>query len=811
MPKKPERTLHMIGHGHIDPTWLWRWVEGYEEVRATFRSALDRLRETPDLFFTASSACFYAWVEQCEPAMFKEIQARVKEGRWEIVGGFWIEPDCNLPCGEAFVRQGLYGQRYFARAFGKQSVVGFNPDSFGHASALPQILTGLGLKYYAFQRPQAGEEKDFPEGTTFWWESPDGARVLTCNLLESYNADQELEDRMTRLPHSPHLNRGQKDILCFFGVGNHGGGPTKQAIEDIASMQEADPENYPAFSTLENYFTSFLASTKPENIAVLRDELQHHARGCYSVHSEIKRLNRKVEHALMRAERVASVATMLDLLPYPKESLNEAWKHLLYNQFHDILAGTSIESSYDDARDQLGAAHATAQSTLNLATQTIASKIDTTPEGNTIVVFNTLTWPVRQVVLVSPIIRRTLDLPLHIADGDGNAVPVQEAPGEYVASKRYAFVAEVPALGYNTYHARSGARNAQSSGTLAATQHTLENDWWAVRLDPNDGAIAGLRDKQTGVDYLKKGALLDCMADSSDTWSHGIAAYRSGVGHFENARITLVDEGAVFATIRATTTFRDSTAITEYTMYRDTPVIDLTVRVNWQESYTALKFCFDTNITDAVATYETAYGHDVRPTNGEEQPGQQWASLCGHVNDQSCGLAVIGDGQYGYDAKGGMLRVTQLRSPAYAHHDPDVFSPKDGPAIMDQGWHTARFRIVPHSGDWQTAGIVRQAWEHNVPLYPHPESAHPGTLGASSDFLGTNSDQVLFTVVKLAEDGGDFVVRGYETHGRPAEVDVRLPSFDAVTTLRFNPYEIKTVRFDLKSKTFAACDLLEQT
>src|SRR5690606_15174611 len=164
-------TVHLVGHGHIDPTWLWRWTEGYEEVRATFRSSLERMDATPAFKFTASSACFYAWVEENDPEMFEEIRGRVAEGRWDIAGGWWIEPDCNVPCGESFIRQGLYGQRYFERAFGKRATVGFNPDSFGHAGTLPQILTKMGLHYYAHQRPEPAREMQFPGGATYWWRA----------------------------------------------------------------------------------------------------------------------------------------------------------------------------------------------------------------------------------------------------------------------------------------------------------------------------------------------------------------------------------------------------------------------------------------------------------------------------------------------------------------------------------------------------------------------------------------------------------------------------------------------------------------
>ncbi len=177
-------TLHMIGNAHIDPVWLWRWQEGCHEVLASFRSALDRLNEDPDFVFVSSSAVFYSWVEQIQPAMFEEIRARVREGRWEIVGGWWLQPDCNIPGGESFVRQGLYGQRYFKTKFGVTARVGYNVDSFGHHGMLPQILKQSGLDYYVFMRPNP-QEQGLP-GRLFWWESNDGSRVLAYRIPFEY-------------------------------------------------------------------------------------------------------------------------------------------------------------------------------------------------------------------------------------------------------------------------------------------------------------------------------------------------------------------------------------------------------------------------------------------------------------------------------------------------------------------------------------------------------------------------------------------------------------------------------------------------
>lgn len=792
-PDPKDSTLHLIGHGHIDPTWLWRWTEGYEEVRATFRSALDRMDETPGFRFTASSACFYHWMKEAEPELYARIRGRVREGRWEIAGGLWIEPDCNLPCGESFVRQGLLGQRFFEQEFGRRCHVGFNPDSFGHAGTLPQILRGLGLTHYVFMRPMPGIEMDFPDGTTFWWESPDGSRVLTTNLAESYNADGELWDRMDRFWRDPNLLPGQRDVLCFFGVGNHGGGPTKRAIADILRAQDDPAMPDARFSTLAEYFAAFEARFDAAAAPTLARELQHHARGCYSAHAGIKRWMRRAEHTLLAAERWAAVAARAGLLPYPAADLERAWRQVLYNQFHDIIAGSSIAASYEDSRDQLGAACAAATEISNRVAQAVARGIDTTAEGNTIVVFNPLPWPVREPVLVPPIVERCLDGPLRLVDHEGAEHPVQRVRGERVGDgQRRAFVAAVPALGYRCYHLRQGAP-APPVDAPEASPTRLANRWWRIDFDPWSGHWQRVVDAQTGRGVLRESAVLAALADHSDTWSHGVAAYRSEVGRFGGARLRVAEAGPVLATVRSVARWGASEAQVETTLYRDHPAIDLIVRVNWQEAYQLLKIAFDTGLEDTHAVYEAPYGHVVRAANGDEEPGQSWVALSGTRDGARHGLALINAGQYSFDADGGAIRATLLRSPAYAHHDPWRHDSESGHEIMDQGWHTIRLRVLPHAGAWQDIGLPALAWAFNSPPFAHVESAHPGHRPAAASLLECAGAGVVCAAVKRAEDGDDLVLRLHEAHGAATEARIRIDGAPTGGPLALRPHEIATV------------------
>src|SRR5680860_42565 len=343
-------SMHMIGNAHIDPVWLWDWTEGFHEVVASFRSALDRLDESDDFTFVSSSAVFYAWIERHDPAMFERIKERIEEGRWEIVGGWWLQPDCNIPSGESFVRQALYGQRYFLEKFGHMAKVGYNVDSFGHTAMLPQLLRKSGLDAYVFMRP-APHELGLPS-RLFWWESPDGSRVLTYRLPFEYCTwGEELDKHVRRC--AGELRDPVDEIMCFYGVGNHGGGPTRQNIESIRRLNEDPDLPDLTFSTPDRYFAA--VRERGWDLPVVHHDLQHHASGCYAAHSGVKAWNRRAESALVMAETFGALAAS-QTGREPTEDLAHAWHGVLFNQFHDILAGTSLRSAYDDAHDLYGEA-----------------------------------------------------------------------------------------------------------------------------------------------------------------------------------------------------------------------------------------------------------------------------------------------------------------------------------------------------------------------------------------------------------------------------------------------------------------------
>ena len=790
-----ERVLHLIGNSHIDPVWLWQWPEGYQEVRATFRSALDRMNEYPEFIFTCDSTAYYEWVEEIDPEMFEEIRQRVAEGRWELVGGWWVEPDCNLPGGESFVRHALIGQRYFQSRFGKIATVGYNVDPFGHHGMLPQILARSGMDSYVFMRPGPHEMR-LP-GPIFWWESPDGTRVLAFRLPHEYCAPREdlghhLDKSIAQLPER------WSEMMAFYGVGNHGGGPTRENLESIRRLDGAGTMPRLRHSTPARFFDAVRASGA--DLPVVAEELQHHAVGCYSAHSGIKRWNRRAENMLAPAEAWAAIAERVTGLAYPREELTNAWKQVLFNQFHDTLGGTAIEPAYDDARDQLGEATSIAARAHNLALQSISRHINLPVERGTspILVFNPHAWPVRTVVEFEFGGLKPTD---GLVDETGTPVPFQPTQSYATVSawrSRIALAIELPPLGYRTYRvvpdtARLSATTVHATGTL------LENDHVRLELDRRTGRITSLVLRENGgdvanlADARRPRALV--VDDTSDTWGHRRLAYRDEIDAFEATHVALVESGPVRAILRVESRYGDSELVEDFVVSAGSPTIEVRVILDWREHAQLLKLRFPTGLRETVAAYEIPYGVVERPPNGEEEPGQRWIDASGELPDAGAlGLAVLNDAKYGFDAIDGEIGVTAVRSPIYAHHEPAIPRPDTRYAYQDQGIQRFTLGLLPHRGGWADAGATREALLINQRPTVLFESFHDGPLPQTGSYLEVEPENVVAGAVKLAEDGDDLVVRVVETAGRQVSARVALPAWNRELAFEIRPFEIRTFR-----------------
>src|SRR5579883_70141 len=815
MASKP---IHLIGNAHLDPAWMWRMSEGFEAFAATCRSALARIQEFPDFLFTCSSAAHYEFIEQVDPKLFKEIQKAVADGRWSIVGGWWVEADCNLPSGESFVRQALLGQRYFQSRFGKIATVGYNVDSFGHNANLPQLLRKAGLNSYVFMRPQQDERQ--LEAALFQWEAPSCDQVTTYRLPLHYSNHQYSVREKLRLLHFFDLFTPRQPWMIFYGVGNHGGGPTIKQIKEVIAAQE---EGNVVFSDPQKFF----AIVDIDSLPIAREEMQPHAIGCYSAHSEIKRLNRRAENALGVAESMSVLAKVAGV-NLEKPYLERAWKNICFNQFHDILGGVAIKEACDDAISLYREAIAIADRATRTVFQSIASRINTSDAIENLIVFNPSAFAREELVefeMWTPEaseqgkILRTIVL----VSSTGERIPTQKVtPSGKIGEDRVRFIGKVkvPALGWSRFRIeRNASIESGTPITIAIDQiqsSTLSIDLSEGISDTEDTSFDGLDDTDIFLEKKKQPISNPdfsyvrplYLQDYSDTWSHGIHSFPGDRSELSDQISEIVESGPIRATVRIWSEGYDSDLWEDITVTEGNDHIDIKAKLDWHQPRSILKFRFAHGCTNPVARYEIPYASIERPIGVNEWPGQIWIDVS--EQDGSRGLAVISDSKYSYSVDDTYIYVIAARSALYAHHVPPHVE-KDVEALpvelLDTGWQEFTFRIIPHTGNWKAANLTKRSEALLRSLIAHVESGHSGDLPSQYSVFEHSSENIVVGALKIAEDSNDDVIlRAIEQHGK--ERDCKFIFAGKTWSAKFSPFEIKSFKIDADGVT--EIDLLER-
>jgi alpha-mannosidase len=795
------RTVHLIGNAHMDPVWIWDWREGFGEVWATFRAALDRLAEHADVVFTASSAAHHAWIEQHDEALFEQIRAAVAAGRWCLVGGMWVEPDCNLPSGESFCRQLLVGQRFFQRAFGRVARTGYNVDSFGHAAGLPQLLSRSGLGAYVMMRP-AAHERELP-GQAFRWGDADGSTVLAYRIPFDYATDsaEQIPERVQELDRRAESEN--TPMMLFYGIGNHGGGPTRAMLQAIDTVAADDAGV--AYSDPDRYFAE-LESRRPA-LPLVHGELQHHAVGCYSVSAWVKRENDRCEAALLGAESAEVVASRLVGRRYRAAELTAAWKELLLCQFHDTLAGTASESAYGTVRARFGYVETMADQVTTNAVYEIAHRVDTSlglggpvqrdssfwtgNEGSGVpfLAYNPLGWPVRQVIEAPRSSAAVLD-------SDGNEIASQAvASGEVTLFRSHSlFVAELGPLGYEIFWLRGGTARLPD-GPAPATQPVIESDVLRAVVEVSTGSISSLVDLASGTELIGDGGIRPVvLADRSDTWSHGLIRYEGEQVPCEFVGWETIESGPL--RWRLQLRFRsDASFLTmDLCLARAASFAEIRLRADWSTPHVVLKLVMPWRLGPEVVTVAgAAYGHAVRRPSGAEEPLQGWLDCYDPTTDRGVGCTT--DYLHGYDATGATTRLTVLRNPLAGDHGGGwAARPGDDYPYTDSGRHQASVRIHPHSGDWQAAGLVARAVEHLRRPIVVADTYHSGDLPAKGAFLRVEPPgAAVVRALKRAENDEGIVVRLVEATGAHVAVALSGRLLGRAVAAELAPYEVQTV------------------
>lgn len=792
MPDKP--TITYVGTTHFDPIWMWSWDEAMASIRGTFRSALDRMREEPRFVYSFSCPPVFDWIRETEPALFREIVRRVREGRWHLVEGWWLQPDCNVASGESYCRQGLAGQRYLKRVFGRRSRTCFNTDSFGHSAQLPQILRKSGIEYTVFGRPSQ-DQQNLP-GPLFRWEGPDGSAVLAFRAggegsnQYSFTLDKDARaaaDGMERLGH---------DLIVLYGVSNHGGAPTRESIRQINGLIDDEAAPFRAeYGTPEGFFSRQDASRLP----CYRGELQVRDFGVFANHAEVKTANRRGEYELLDAERAAVLARSLAGRACPRATFARAWEDLLFNQFHDIIGGACVKPAYAHVRAVHGRARAAAAEVLHQSLQALTARVDTRGDGYPLVVWNLSSFAIKEPVEAE--LQWAWEFPWYkgpitLLDESGTPVDCQVIREHSVLPgfrSRIVFRPELPALGYRVFRVLTRGEPEPSRESPDPEGLVLENGRLRVRIDPETGDVAEATDARDGRVLLGSGARAFVRQDDGDTWAFGKAGYGPETGGFKAESCRVVERGAVRTVIRTTARFRDSLLTREYLLYAGADSVDCRFRVEWRERHAVLKLGFDTLLADPEYTVAIPYGTIRRQPDGREMPCGEWVSAQGRER----GVSVASDSIFAYDAEGARINLTVLRSPIYGHLTwKEPIDPQADWEFMEQGVREGLLRIVLHTGDWVTRAMPRESAALNNPPLTIDEAAHAGDLPRTASYLSAEGGGGMLTVLKEAEDGGDVVLRLVEMEGRGGEAQVSLPFIDRTFAVSLAPHEIKTLRMD---------------
>ncbi len=610
-------------------------------------------------------------------------------------------------------------------------------------------------------RPNA-REKSLP-AALFDWIAPDGSRVTAYRLLEYYNHVPPFAEKIATV--EALAAREGYPVMCFFGVGNHGGGPTRADLALIA-VERARGRDL-VFDHPRRYFNAVAATLRPE----VREELQPHAIGCYAVVAPIKMLNRRVEGRLALAEAASALAARQAGAPYPVVELRTLWQSLLFNQFHDILCGTSIPSATRDALESLGGVAQGAEAVLNVALRRLAATIAPPADRTaaTFIVFN-LTGLRRQAPLeYEPWGDGRMETPRRLVDDEDAEIAYQLVHPEALVSwmGRIMFIADVPAYGYRVYRFAHGTAIPVSS-TLTALTKGLESDAWRLEIDRRTGGIARLVDKHARRDVFDGTAHLPIIVDdTSDTWGHGLDHFGLDGEEFVCESVEVVEDGPLRAALRVHAHTGQSTMTTTYLLHDDpAQPLEIRVHVEWHERRRLLRLRYPVSADAPTFRYEVPAGSMDRAADGREYPGQRWALVRGR---DGYSLALTSDAFYSYAADGQALYITALRSPAYAHHDPYTLDVEGEYPYTDQGEHLITLRLL--AGDNlgpRRAHALADALSRPLVATPHVSRSGAGPLGGQ--FLAIESGSSVPVWLKGAEEGTDVIVRLLEVEGRPDSV-----------------------------------------
>ncbi|RJW38271.1 alpha-mannosidase [Clostridiales bacterium TF09-2AC] len=816
---RQKEAVYTVGHTHIDVAWLWTLAVTRDKAVRSFSSALELMRQYPEFIFMSSQPQLYEYVKENAPDVYAQIRQRVREGRWEAEGGMFLEADCNLSSGESLIRQFVYGKRFFMEEFGVDNEILWLPDVFGYSAALPQIMEKCGIHYFMTTKISWNETNKMPYDT-FLWEGIDGTRILTHFIsARDYNASLLVEGKK-RPPHfttyNGNLNASQvkgtwqrysqkelndQALMCF-GYGDGGGGPTREMLENQRRLSQGIPGCLRTrMSTAGEFFAKLEqeVSGKKELPAWVGELYLEYHRGTYTSMARNKKYNRRGEFLLENLEGLEAVLGLWGAEQEDhREELEELWKILLRNQFHDILPGSSCGEVYEDSKKEYTELFERGNALKSAMLRKLTGRIQA--EEGSLIVYNMNAFGSSGIVFC-PYPQRMVN---PSACSGGAACPIQkthDGNGIFITPV-------IPAKG-NMVFSILDMEKAQTGVTFDG--QLVETPYFTVKLN-RAGQFTSFVDKRTGRELIKAnetGNRLVTYEDRPhyyDAWDINDYYTEKAYPIDTDAQITVLESGPVRTVIRVVHMYLDSRIQQDLIFYSQLDRIDLQYQIDWREKQILLRNYFPVNIHASEATYEIQYGNVKRATHRNTSWDQAKFEVCAHkwidLSEDDYGLSILNDCKYGCDIHDGVIGLTLLKSAVYPNPD------------ADREHHGFAYSLCPHEGSWKTAGIIQKAYAFNNPMEALVKEESGGPVVPGQAFAAVDSSNVILEVIKPADDGNGIIVRLYEAFNRDCVVRLKLASqvraafrcnmleqdqaelaVDGDTVpLHVKPYEIQTIR-----------------
>ncbi len=825
------RRIHLLCNAHLDPCWLWEWEEGAGEAISTFHTAVKLCSEFENFIFNHNEAILYKWIEKYAPELFENIRKLVKQGKWHIMGGWFLQPDCNMPSGESIIRQILIGKNYFKEKFGVEPTTATNFDPFGHSRGLVQILKKSGYNSYLFGRPHP-EIYSLPKNG-FIWVGYDGSKIIGYRFSGWYNAPlgkarEKVEKWITENPDS---NPG----LVLWGVGNHGGGPSKKDCTELNELILSSKDVEILHSTPEQFFKELIAIHN-NNFQEHTGDLNPWAPGCYTSQIIIKQKHRELENEFYSAEKMASATALLGILDYPQQELQEALEDLLFAEFHDILPGSSIPPVEQWGLKILDhglkiVREIKAKCFFHLCKKSVPTEESDVP----MFAYNPHPFPLTQIFetefcLPDFNFEDSFVYPELFLDGEKIPSQIEKEHGNVAVDwrKRIVFKTTLPPSQIVQFVCKTNkvlSSKPSPPQPIRGEKVEIKGNQIITVINTQTGFLDSLM--INNIPIVKAPAIVPIVIeDNEDPWGSEVVSYKKVIGSFTLAPedevaeicgvktkklhpLRIIEDGEVRTTVEAVFKYNRSYIITHYKIPKDFDELEINLRVFWFEKDKMLKLSIPTPWDDTKYLYQVMFGKEELRNESYEIVSQKW--VCAHSPSQNECIVCINDGIYGSDFEKGTIRLTLLHSPAYSAlpfkdrplTPQDRFTPR-----MEQGERNFKFWLTGGKTKNILSTIDNRALSHNekpffLSFNPHNEGKqHPPAIIIENP-------SIVLSALKKAENNNAFIIRLFEPTGEPQETKIKIPPHSFEFTTKLNPFEIKSYLYFPDEKKVIECDLME--